>query len=48
MIYLKPSLNYMDHVKLWQTRGLEVDDEAKAAHYFESTSYYRLSGFVDL
>lgn len=27
-------------------RGLEVDDEAKAAHYFEIISYYRLSFYA--
>lgn len=46
MVYNKPPLTYIDHVKLWQARGLEVDDETKAAHYFESISYYRLSVYA--
>lgn len=46
MVYDKPPLSYLDHVKLWQARGLEVDNVEKAAHYFESISYYRLSVYA--
>jgi len=46
MIYNKPPLSYFDHVKLWQSRGLQIDNPAKATSYFQSISYYRLSVYA--
>ena len=43
--YNKQPLSYEEQVNLIKSRGLVVNDEAKAIRYFQQISYYRLSAF---
>ncbi|MHC1704885.1 MAG: Abi family protein [Tenuifilaceae bacterium] len=43
--YSKPALSHADQLQQLQTRGLIIDDVAKALHLLEVISYYRLSGY---
>lgn len=43
--YTKPSLSCADQLNLLKSRGLTVDDDAKALHLLEHIGYYRLSGY---
>jgi len=42
--YSKPALSLKDQVELIQSRGLIIDDPAKAEHYLRYIGYYRLVG----
>lgn len=42
----KPWKSYVDQLELLKSRGLLVDDEAKALNYLERIGYYRLSGYL--
>ena len=44
--FRKPALPLDDQVALLARRGLEIADEARARHYLENISYYRLSGYT--
>ena len=43
--YSKPPLSYLDQLKLLKSRGLCVENDAKALHLLEHIGYYRLSGY---
>ena len=43
--YSKPPLSYDDQLEQLKTRGLTVENDAKALHHLETISYYRLSGY---
>lgn len=43
--YNKPALTYKDQLTQLQSRGLIIENEAKAIHLLEVISYYRLSGY---
>lgn len=43
--YTKPPLTYVEQLDLLKTRGLIIDDDAKAIHLLETLNYYRLSGY---
>lgn len=43
--YTKPSLSCADQLNLLKSRGLAVDDDAKALHLLKHIGYYRLSGY---
>jgi len=43
--YSKPALNYADQLQRLRTRGLIIQNDAKAQHLLENISYYRLSGY---
>jgi abortive infection bacteriophage resistance protein len=45
MLYQKEALTVEEHIRLLQSRGLEIDDESQATHYLSHVSYYRLSGY---
>ena len=44
--FTKPYLNAHDLVRLLQSRGLTVNDTAKAESYIEYIGYYRLSAYM--
>jgi len=44
--YNKSHLNYQDQLQLLKSRGLIVEDDAKAIHILQNISYYRLSGYL--
>lgn len=46
MEYRKPPLSITDQVTKLESRGLIVDDRAKAEHYLSYISYYRLSAYL--
>lgn len=43
--YLKRPLDPAKHVELLASRGLDVGDQARAAHYLTYIGYFRLSGY---
>lgn len=43
--YAKPPLSYQEQIAQLKSRGLFIDNEAKALHLLENISYYRLSGY---
>lgn len=43
--YRKPALTYRDQLDRLKSRGLAVQDDAKAIHLLAQVSYYRLSGY---
>lgn len=43
--YTKPHLSFAAQVSLLKSRGLIIDDEAKAEHLLSVIGYYRLSGY---
>ncbi len=43
--YNKPALNYAEQLQQLKSRGLIIEDDAKALHLLEVISYYRLSGY---
>ncbi len=43
--YNKPPLSYTDLLNLLKSRGLNIEDDAKALHLLEHIGYYRLSGY---
>ncbi len=43
--YSKPPLSYADQLNLLKSRGLSIEDDAKALHLLEHIGYYRLSGY---
>ena len=43
--YTKPAFLYADQLQQLKTRGLIVENDAKALHLLEHISYYRLSGY---
>lgn len=45
-IYIKPPLSVDEQIQLLSSRGLIIEDVAKAHHYLSSISYYRLSGYA--
>lgn len=45
MNFNKPSLPYANQISLLKSRGLQIDDEARAEHYLRHLNYYRLSGY---
>lgn len=45
-LYEKPALSTDDQIALLQTRGLTVQDAARATHYLKFIGYYRLSGYL--
>lgn len=44
--YAKPPITICEQVALLKSRGLIIDDEMRATHWLETTSYYRLSGYM--
>lgn len=45
-IYNKPPLTYKEQLDQLKSRGLIIENEAKALHLLENLSYYRLSGYL--
>ena len=45
MKFDKPALTIHQQVALLKSRGLLIEDEAKAEHYLRFIGYYRLSGY---
>jgi len=43
--YTKPALTYQEKIHQLKSRGLYIEDEAKALHLLQNISYYRLSGY---
>lgn len=43
--YSKTALHYNDQLQQLKSRGLYVENDAKALHLLENISYYRLSGY---
>lgn len=43
--YTKPHLSIPDQVKLLESRGMQVNDRARAERYLRRLGYYRLSGY---
>ena len=43
--YTKPALSYDDQLQQLKSRGLIIENDAKAIHLLEVISYYRLSGY---
>lgn len=43
--YRKPALTYQEQLDQLKSRGLLVQDDAKAMHLLAQVSYYRLSGY---
>lgn len=43
--FSKPAISLDDQVALLQSRGLLIEDEARAKHYLRHIGYYRLSGY---
>ncbi len=43
--YHKPPLSYHEQLQLLRDRGLIVEDDAKALHFLQNISFYRLSGY---
>lgn len=46
MEYNKPPKTYLQQVELWQSRGLIIEDPARAIRYLTNISYYRLSAYA--
>ena len=46
--YTKPSLTVQEQIELLKTRGLQINNEARAEQYLRNISYYRLSGYMYL
>ncbi len=44
--YNKPVLTTAQHIAQWKKRGLAVPDMARAEHYLNVVSYYRLSAYT--
>jgi len=44
-VYDKPVLTSLQHIELWQQRGLQVPEIERACHYLDVISYYRLSAY---
>ena len=44
--YTKPPLSVQEQVDLLKSRGLQINDEPRAARYLRNISYYRLSGYM--
>ncbi|MFD7012409.1 Abi family protein [Rhodococcus jostii] len=42
---VKPFLSIADQIARIKSRGMQIDDEAKAARWLEAVGYYRLSGY---
>lgn len=45
MKFVKPSLSIQHQINLLERRGMAVPDKAKAAHYLQHISYYRLRAY---
>lgn len=45
MKFAKPSLSIMDQIALLERRGMAIADRAKAEHYLQHISYYRLRAY---
>ncbi|MFN7115241.1 MAG: Abi family protein [Saprospiraceae bacterium] len=43
--YTKPALAYINQLQQLKSRGLHIENDAKALHLLENISYYRLSGY---
>lgn len=43
--YTKPYQTLPQQIALLKSRGMTIDDEAKAEHYLRTIGYYRLSGY---
>lgn len=43
--YLKKPLHAEEHIDLLASRGLEIEDRARAIHYLTYIGYFRLSGY---
>jgi abortive infection bacteriophage resistance protein len=46
MKYDKPALTFDKQIELLESRGLTVNDKARAANYLSNISYYRLSAYM--
>lgn len=46
MEYAKPHLNYNEQVALMKSRGMHVDDDARAVALLQRVGYYRLSAYT--
>ena len=46
MKYTKPPLSITDQIAKLKKRGLNFNDERKAAHYLSNISYYRLRAYT--
>lgn len=46
MKFTKPALSIQNLLRLWQTRGLDIDDLSEAEHYLRFIGYYRLSAYA--
>lgn len=45
MEFTKPARTYDEQVALLKSRGLAIQDEARAKHYLSHINYYRLTGY---
>lgn len=43
MMYSKDAFTIAAHIRQLRDRGLNIEDEALAAHYLTHVSYYRLA-----
>lgn len=46
MRYSKPPLSIEQQIDLLKSRGLDIPDQERAAHYLYHLNYYRLSGYM--
>jgi abortive infection bacteriophage resistance protein len=44
--FTKPPLSVLEQIELLKSRGMVIPDEARAEHYLNTISYYRLSGYM--
>ncbi|WP_024460412.1 Abi family protein [Marinimicrobium sp. LS-A18] len=45
MDFTKPATTHEQQIRLLESRGLTVEDEARAKHYLRHINYYRLAGY---
>ena len=45
MRYTKPPLNIEQQINSLKSRGLEISNQERAAHYIYCLNYYQLSGY---
>ncbi len=43
--FTKPALSVEEQIDLLSSRGLDIQDQARALHYLRYIGYYRLSGY---
>ena len=45
MDFTKPATTHTQQIRLLESRGLTIEDEARAKHYLRHINYYRLAGY---